>query len=101
MRRDRSVQAYESLEAYADRVSEDHYLHWAALILLSIWAGFAWGWLGGIAFFLGTIVAIVISNSLIMIANGSLKFVRTNRWAWLAAGLALIIVTTSSVERIS
>ena len=83
-----------------DRIRQDHYTHWAAVILVGLWTASVFQWWIGILVVLAIIFAISLTNTLILTTTGSFKAVRLNRWIWVLGVFLLIIwmsAETSSV----
>ncbi len=87
----------ETFEKYADRVRDDHYLHWLALFFVAFWAGSAFGWLWGIGTFFAIYVTILISNTMILAVRPSFRLIKINRWFWIILAIFWIILSTASV----
>ncbi|KEO92118.1 hypothetical protein EH31_05475 [Erythrobacter longus] len=90
----------EEFRSYAERVRVDHYLHWFAVIAVSVWAGTVYGWLAAIGAFIALLVAITLTNTIILAKTGSLMGVRVNRWAWVTFAILTIIVSSAEVHTI-
>lgn len=90
----------EDLDSYAGRVREDHYLHWLAMIMVSVWAGSIYGWMAGVGAFIGLFAAITLTNTIIVTKTGSLRAIRANRWAWVIFAILAIIVSSAEVHTI-
>lgn len=90
----------EDLESHVDRVREDHYLHWLAMFTVSIWAGSIYGWVAGVGVLFGLLIAITLTNTIILEKTGSLSAVRANRWAWLIFTILAILVSSAEVHTI-
>lgn len=86
----------EDFKAHAERVRNDHYLHWLAVIAVCVWAGSIYGWLVGLSAFIALLVTITFTNTIILAKTGSLRGVRVNRWAWVI--FAVLTIMGSSAE---
>lgn len=84
-----------------DKAKQDHDVHW----LLMIGAGgYAWqlhGVLVGITVLVLLLVAIAVSNILIMSSSGSLRLIRLSRWGWLIAAYVLVAISGASFGSVS
>lgn len=89
----------EDFEDYAERVRVDHYLHWFAVISIGVWAGSIYGWLAGVGALIGLLVAIMITNTILLAKTGSLRTVRVNRWAWVIFAILMIFVSSTELLR--
>lgn len=90
----------DDIEARAARVRADHYLHWLAVITASVWAGSIYGWLTGVGVLIGLLVAITLTNTIIIAKTGSLRATRANRWAWVIFAILAIVVSSAEVHTI-
>lgn len=86
----------EDLDSYANRVRADHYLHWLAVITAAVWAGTIYGWLVGAGVLIELLVAISVSNTIILARSGSIRATKINRWVWVL--LAFLVIVMSSAE---
>lgn len=80
----------------ADRVAQDHYLHWALVIGAGAYAWQVHGFFDGIAVLLLLLLVIGVSNLLIMFFSGSLRLIRLSRWSWLGAAYVLVAISGAS-----
>ena len=87
-------------DEYFEKVREDHVFHRFMHISVSIWAGYLWGWMWGIALFIVLFLIIALSNVAIGFATQSLKMIRFNRWFWILAAAALIVVASAKVVQV-
>lgn len=88
----------EDFKADAGRVREDHYLHWFAVITVSVWTGAIYGWMAGVGAFIGLLVAITVFNMIILAKTQSLRLFRVNRWAWILLAILAIVVSSTEVH---
>jgi len=90
----------EDVDSYVERVREDHYLHWFAMITVSVWAGTIYGWMAAVGAFIGLFVAITLTNTIILAKTGSFRAVRANRWAWVNFAILAIVASSAEVHTI-
>jgi hypothetical protein len=89
----------EDWSKHVQRVREDHYLHWLALISVAVWAGSAFGWITGFATFAGLFLAIRLTNTIVLSTTSSLRAVKLSRWGWLLVGVIIIVGSSAQVVR--
>lgn len=70
------------------------------MITVGVWAGTVYGWLAGVGAFIGLLVAITLTNTIILAKTGSLRAVRANRWAWVIFGILTIVVSSGEAHTI-
>lgn len=70
----------------------DHHLHLLAIFGAGVLSGYLHGWLWGILAVVALGVVISATN-LAAMSTGSLWTLRANRWGWVAAAYALLILT--------
>jgi len=90
----------DDFDARLERVREDHYLHWFAVISIGVWVGTIYGLLAGIGAFIGLIAAIILTNTIILAKTGSFRAVRVNRWAWVIFAILTIVVSSAEVHAV-
>lgn len=96
----RGCRVDDDIDAQEARVRADHYLHWLAVITAGVWAGSIYGWLTGVGVLVGVLVAITLTNNIIIAKTGSLRAVRANRWAWVIFAILTIVVLSGEVHTI-
>jgi hypothetical protein len=74
------------------RVRDDHYLHWGAMILAAAYMWQVKGALMAIGLLVLLIIAITLSNLAILSRSASMKAIRWSRWGWV---IAAFIVTAA------
>ena len=89
----------EGSKAHADRVRDNHNLHWLALLSVAMWAGSVFGWLVGVGFFIGLYCLIAATNLVIMATGGDFRAIRVSRWGWLVIALASMIALSAETIR--
>jgi len=87
----------DDFEVFADRVNADHYLHWFAVIAATVWAGTIYGWLAGVGTFLGLLIAISLTNTIIITKTGNLRATRFSRWGWVMLAFLIIIISSAEI----
>lgn len=90
----------EDLKSDVEWVRVDHYLHWFAVIAVGVWAGTVYGWLTGVGAFIGLLLAITVSNPIILAKTGSFRAIRANRWAWVILAILAIVVSSGEVQTV-
>lgn len=83
----------EDFKVDAERVRVDHYLHWFAVITVGVWTGTIYGWLAGAGALIGLLVAITMTNTMILASTGSLWVVRASRWGWVIFAILVIVIS--------
>lgn len=81
-----------NIDEYIDRVRSDHFRHWIATISAILYAWQLYGWVFAILLWIGLIIVIASTNTLILYKYGNFRWVRINRWFWIVIvffGLAL------------
>jgi hypothetical protein len=86
----------EGPDAYAERVRQDHAAHRMALLAISGWAWSIFDWAIALVTFAATILAILLTNRIILLLSGSLAAIKVSRWGWVA--VAFVVVTVMSVQ---
>lgn len=90
----------DNFEAYANRVRADHYLHWFAVIAAAVWGGTIYGWMAGASVLIGLLVAISVSNTIILARSGSFRATRISRWAWVVIVFLAIMISSAEVHSV-
>jgi hypothetical protein len=84
-------------DAYIREVRNNHYLHWAAMIAVTAYMWQLQGWLAAIGVFFGLLVAISVTNIVVLSTFGSLKAVRWSRWGWVIVAFVIIMATNAEI----
>ncbi len=92
-----TVHENTSSDAHIREVRNNHYLHWAAMIAVTAYMWQLQGWLAAIGVFLGLLVAISLTNIVVLSTCGSMKAVRWSRWGWVIMAIVIIMATNAEI----
>lgn len=90
----------EDFEEYVDQVRADNYLHWSALIVVVVWTETIFGWLAAAGAFIGLVIAIRLTNTIILATTGSLRATRFGRWVWVLLALLALVISSARIESV-
>lgn len=91
----------DDTDVAADRVREDHALHWLALLAVAGYALYLHGVLIGLAVLVGLLIVISVANMILLTTTGSLRAVRFNRWGWIMLAAAALAVWGAEISTVS
>lgn len=76
---------------------DDHYLHWAAMIAVTAYMWQLQGPIAAIALLIGLIIAISLTNIIILARFAGFSAVRWSRWGWVIAAFILIAISNAEI----
>lgn len=86
--------------SHADDVAVDHSLHWLAVVGAAAYAWKLHGLLVAAGTFVGLLIAISVTNMILLAMTGSFRLIRVNRWSWVILAFVLLAASGASVGRV-